>query len=511
MLNVDYTKITEEQLIESYLDPVKYCEHFLDEFVTVEMALDPESPFEYANAPIIQQRRILRDIAKYKFVSIAGSNTFGKSHLMVRIASWWIDRYDECLIIVISPRADQIQKNFAIPFSEIRGVAGEMPDKENVFAYMPDASNKKKQIFYTTAAKQESIAGWHAFDNKLFLFDEASGIHNDIYAAVFPMANRRDSKWVLFSNPLRDMDEINYNRFYESSNSKNWVFHSLSAFDHPNYIHKKYVIERGMDPNFPETAAEEYGEDSVEYKARVLGQFALATTQSLYAQWIDDIFVETEDWIDNVKYRYRTIGIDPAGKRSGDSTVFTDYRFDLRTGESAEIVFSEERADDEDILGFLREITSDGSVNAIGVDVRGLGNFLPALIKNDDEIDVDYIYEYDGVVKAEDEERYDSKKDEDSFDLQDRMKHSVNDGRVAHSLRIKKDPILYREMGTRRFGTHKNRRKLVEKKAGTGESPDHFESLLVARDAMKLYLAEMRRQGSRNASRALEAANRQAA
>ena len=485
---VDFDSLSPDQLAASFDDPARYCENFLGEYVTVDCALDPTSPWEYANAPLLQQRRIMRDVAALPAVSVAGSNTWGKSHIMVRLGSWWFDKWDECLIVIIAPRMDQINKNFAVPFADMRGGFSEFPDKDNVFVYMPDAGNPKKQIVYTTAAKQESIAGWHYFDNKLFMFDEASGIHNDIYDAVFPMATRRDSKWVLFGNPLRDLDQENYGRFYETGNSPNWKFYSLSAYDHPNYIHKQYVIERGMDPDFPEKAAIQYGKGSVEFLARVEGKFATVLAESLYAQWIDHVFVLEEDW--QVRsYRHRALGIDPAGKASGDSTVINDYRYDRRRGDAAETVYENEHATEDDILEVLREETSDGSVDAIGVDVRGLGHYLPALIRKDDDILVDHVYEYDGARSANDKDRYDSKKDEDAFDLEDRMKQSVlMVGSRAHAMRIKKDETLYREMGTRKYGTHKNRRKLENKKRGTGASPDHFEALLTARDAMKRFL-----------------------
>ena len=491
-MTVDFDTLTDQQLRESKMDPVAYTSNFLGEHITVECALDKTSPYKFSNAPVYEQRRIMRDIAFYPAVSIAGSNTWGKSHMMVRVGSWWFDKWYECLIVVIAPRMDQINKNFAVPFGSMRGGFSEFPDKDNVFTYMPDANNPLKQIVYTTAAKQESIAGWHFFDNKLFLFDEASGIHKEIWDAVFPMATRRDSKWVVFGNPLRDLDQENYGRFKETSESTNWKFHSLSAMTHPNYVHKKYVIERGMDPNFPEKAEIQYGgKESIEFQARVLGKFAISTADSLYAQWLEHIMVEPEDWTIR-RHRFRTLGIDPAGKRSGDSTVIHEYKFDVRFGDSAETLYEKERCTEEDIIEILAELTEDGSVDAISTDTRGLGYYLPALIKKSDEVEVadDRVFEYDGFTSPNDKDRFDTKKDEDAFDLRSRMQDSVLMAESqSHSFRIKSKDILYRELGTRKYTSKEGKLKLVEKKAGTGESPDHFESLLIARDAMKRLLA----------------------
>ena len=494
MIEVDFKNLTDRQLMEASEDSVRYCEHFLGEHVTVECAVDPLTPYEFANAPILQQRRIMRAFHDNQFVSVAGSNTFGKSHIMVRLGSWWIDKWDECMVIVIAPRMDQINKNFAMPFSALRGGFSEFADKDNTFVYLPDKDNPLKQVVYTTAAKQESIAGWHYWKNKLFLFDEASGIHKDIYDAVFPMAARRDSKWGLFGNPIRDEDEENYGRFKESSESPNWKFFSLSAFDHPNYIHKRYVIEKGMDPDWPEKAAIQYhGTDTMEYIARVLGRFAFETASSMYGLYLDKVIVKADEWLNN-DYKYTTLGIDPAGKRSGDKTVINKYKHDRRKGESAETVYENERADEEAIKqAIIHECNSD-DIDAISADARGLGYFLPAFLRECGDVDVDddCIRDYDGVVTANDPERFDSKKDEDAFDLRDRMQESTIGASHRHTLKVKHDDTLYKELGTRKYTSKGLRLKLVEKKAGTGESPDHFEALLIARDAMKRHLAKRR-------------------
>ena len=105
-------------------------------------------------------------------------------------------------------------------------------------------------------------------------------------------------------------------------------------------------------------------------------------------------------------------------------------------------------------------------------------------------MDDDRVFEYDGFTSPNDKDRFDTKKDEDAFDLRDRMQDSVIMRHAqGHSLKIKSKDILYRELGTRRYTSKEGKLKLVEKKAGTGESPDHFESLLIARDAMKRVLA----------------------
>ena len=151
-------------------------------------------------------------------------------------------------------------------------------------------------------------------------------------------------------------------------------------------------------------------------------------------------------------YRHRTLGIDPAGKESGDQTVIVDYRYDVKRGDSAEMIYENERATEDDILEVLQEETADGSVDAIGVDVRGLGNFLPALIEKDDDVLVDHVYRYDGAKSPNDKDRYDTKKDEDAFDLEDRMKKAVlMVGSPSHAMRIKRSENLYREMGTRKL------------------------------------------------------------
>ena len=480
-------ELTSKQVLESSIDPVKYCKYFLQEGITIEAAMDPNIPINYANAPVLQQRIIMRSVARYQRTSVAGANAWGKSHMLARLASWWIDKHSECLVVVTAPKFSQIEMNFSMPFRRLRGALEIPTGKATMRAYLPDPSNPYRQIFATTANAPENFAGWHGFKNKLFLFDEASGIRKDIWDAVRPMYGRPDSKILVVGNPIREEDEENHVRFKETSENPNWNFFMLNGWLHPNVIHGRRVIEGGNAPEWPQQMLDELGPDDPQYIARVLGQFSTSLSESMYALWLDRLTVRDGNFED---YRRGVLGIDMAGENSGDKTVITRWGWDNK-GHNVEVIYSNEIATPENVADFVQKQFREKKAAAVGCDTNGLGYAMPALLASRG-IKKERIYRYIGHERAVNQRRYESKYDEDAFTLRAMMADSILASEGTSQFRIRYNPHLHNQLDSRKFTTRKGRLVLTDKNLPTKSSPDEFDALLIGMDAYRKYRNTLR-------------------
>jgi hypothetical protein len=152
----------------------------------------------------------------------------------------------------------------------------------------------------------DSYAGVHNMDGIMVIFDEASGIPDAIWsvAAGFFTEKILDRYWLSFSNPRR-----NTGYFFET-------FHAKRDFWKSRIIDARTV--EGTDKAIYDQIIAEYGEDSIQARVEVYGEFPAAGED----QFISPVLVE--DAFKRPKYKDPTapivIGVDPA--RGGmDSTV----------------------------------------------------------------------------------------------------------------------------------------------------------------------------------------------
>jgi len=153
----------------------------------------------------------------------------------------------------------------------------------------------------------DSYAGVHNHDGMMLIFDEASGIPDPIWAvgAGFFTENILDRYWFAFSNPRR-----NQGYFFEAVEGSKRDFWSSEKID-------ARTVE-DTDKAVYEQIIAEYGEDSIQARVEVYGEFPSSG---------DDQFISprmVDEAAQRAKYKDETapivIGIDPA--RGGmDSTV----------------------------------------------------------------------------------------------------------------------------------------------------------------------------------------------
>ena len=291
------------------------------------------TPLEHFKGPRAWQRRALRRIADHIKANkgkvdmdalrsaVSSGRGIGKSALVSWLILWMLSTRIGSSVIVSANSENQLR---TVTWGELTKWA---TMSINSHWWEPSATKlvpaqwltelverdlKKGTRYWAAEGKlwseenPDSYAGVHNHDGMMVIFDEASGIPDGIWsvAAGFFTEKILDRYWFAFSNPRR-----NTGYFFET-------FHSKRDFWNTEVIDARTV--EGTDKAVYDQIIAEYGEDSIQARVEVYGEFPAAGED----QFISPVVVE--DAFKRVPYKDMTapvvIGVDPA--RGGmDSTV----------------------------------------------------------------------------------------------------------------------------------------------------------------------------------------------
>ena len=297
----------------------------------------PNTPLEHFKGPRAWQRKVLRRIAEFIRINrgrlsegemiealrdaTSSGRGIGKSALVSWLILWMLTTRIGSSVIVSANSENQLR---GVTWGELTKWA---TMAINAHWWEPSATKLQPAQWLTQLVERDlkkgtrywgaegklwseenpdAYAGVHNMDGMMVIFDEASGIPDAIWsvAAGFFTENILDRYWFAFSNPRR-----NTGYFFECFNSKRdfWTTRVVDA----------RTVE-GTDKAIYEQIIAEYGEDSMQARIEVYGEFPAAGED----QFISPMVVD--DAMSRVKWKDTTapivIGVDPA--RGGmDSTV----------------------------------------------------------------------------------------------------------------------------------------------------------------------------------------------
>jgi len=340
----------------------------------------PNTPLAKFSGPRKWQREILRDIAKHIKVNegkvnmdtlreaVSSGRGIGKSALVSWLILWMLSTRIGSTVIVSANSEAQLR---SVTWGEltkwqamiINSHWWEISATKIVPAQwlteLVERDLKKGTRYWAAEGKlwseenPDAYAGVHNHDGMMLIFDEASGIADAIWAvgAGFFTENILDRYWFAFSNPRR-----NSGYFFETFNSKRdfWQTRQIDA----------RTVE-GTDKQVYEQIIAEYGEDSIQARVEVYGDFPSAGED----QFISPMIVE--DAFKRPKYKDETapivIGVDPA--RGGlDSTVIV-----VRRGRDIVAIKRYKGEDTMSIVGRVIDAIDEFKPTLTVIDEGGLG------------------------------------------------------------------------------------------------------------------------------------------
>jgi len=340
----------------------------------------PNTPLAKFSGPRKWQREILRDIAKHIKTNegkanmdtlreaVSSGRGIGKSALVSWLILWMLSTRIGSTVIVSANSEAQLR---SVTWGEltkwqamiINSHWWEISATKIVPAQwlteLVERDLKKGTRYWAAEGKlwseenPDAYAGVHNHDGMMLIFDEASGIADSIWSvgAGFFTENILDRYWFAFSNPRR-----NSGYFFETFNSKRdfWQTRQIDA----------RTVE-GTDKQVYEQIIAEYGEDSIQARVEVYGDFPSAGED----QFISPMIVE--DAFKRPKYKDETapivIGVDPA--RGGlDSTVIV-----VRRGRDIVAIKRYKGEDTMSIVGRVIDAIDEYKPTLTVIDEGGLG------------------------------------------------------------------------------------------------------------------------------------------
>lgn len=211
------------------------------------------------------QSQALEAIGKHDRVSIRSGHGVGKTTLQAWLVLWFMLTRSSCKIPVAANSQSQLRDTIWPEIAKWhRKLPAPLREKIEVQAERVVLLTNPEGSFAVrrTASKDnpEALQGFHA-DNLLFLIDEASGIDDVVFEVGLGALSTPGAKVVLAGNPTRSSGF-----FHDTHHSQRDRWHAMhvSCLDVPRA------------QGHIEDIRAKYGEDSNQWRVRVLGEFPTA-------------------------------------------------------------------------------------------------------------------------------------------------------------------------------------------------------------------------------------------
>jgi hypothetical protein len=368
-----------KQRAQFFDDPAAWAEYMLDVYLWDKQASIAES------------------VVHNKSTAVKAGHGVGKSYLVAILICWWIDtRYPNVFVASTAPSQKQIG---AIVWRYVRQI------KNQVSARYKDGIIDHELPGYITADNEWKEVGGNILgfgrkppENKeddsfqgihdayvLAVGDEAVGLTEAMIDALGNITSNEGSRRILICNPTNPASYIG-KLFKEKV--KNWVFHTISVFDSPNFRPSeakklsKEALAKLVGPSYVEEKRVEYGEDSPRFKSRVRGEFAYDLGDTLIKP--EDVAVAVDNVIEPGLYEPRILGVDVA-RFGGDSSVIY-----FNHGGKIRFVAEMPEGRTTETARWVHQHAIDLGADQVRIDSLGIGGAVVDFLMDNDEFTPHY-------------------------------------------------------------------------------------------------------------------------
>ncbi len=215
--------------------------------------------------PWSAQIAIAESVRNDSLVVVRSCNAAGKDWIAAHLALWWVYA-KRGLVLLTGPTERQVREIVMFEVARAFAAAEDLPGELFQMA-LRLGRTEQAGILAFTSSDASKLTGFHA-PRLMICITEAQGVEPFAFEAALACATGAENRILAVGNPLAPSG-----RFFEICRSDSWVSHQISAFDCPNVIEGKEIIPGAITVEGVHRIADEYGEGSGIYRARVLGEF----------------------------------------------------------------------------------------------------------------------------------------------------------------------------------------------------------------------------------------------
>ena len=148
--------------------------------------------------PWQKQNDILNALRDHDFVAVRSCNGSGKTYTAALATIWWLMIHDEAVVITTAPSERQVKdllwREIGSLYHQNRLLIGGKITQSRL------ELSKKRFAFGFSTNTTERFQGFHS-PNMLVIVDEASGVREFIFDAIFGAITSENSKMLIIGNP----------------------------------------------------------------------------------------------------------------------------------------------------------------------------------------------------------------------------------------------------------------------------------------------------------------------
>jgi hypothetical protein len=237
------------------------------------------------------QRRVMESVRDNRRTACYSCHRIGKSRIAAVIAFWWLDTHKpgEALVVTSAHSSTQVKMALWREMSRIHE-QGKFQGRMNQTEYwMPIGENgREEMVAFGRKPEDSDTTGFQGTYSKciLFIMDESCYIPQTLWDGAETLISNEHSRILAIGNP----DDPNTEFARICSPGSGWNSIQVGYQDTPNFTGEDVPADLKdmlIGPTWVEEKRKKWGEGSMLFVSKVLGQFPISSSEGLIPiQWV---------------------------------------------------------------------------------------------------------------------------------------------------------------------------------------------------------------------------------
>ncbi len=237
-----------------------------------------------------KMREIAEAVRDNQFTAIKAGHGVSKTYTVARLALWFLLTHYPATVITTAPTYNQVEE---ILWRELRDAYGnaKVPLGGNLTHTKLEFGDKWFALGLSTridtvTSEATRFQGFHN-ENMMVIFDEAAGVMKEIWRAAQHLLTAGNFRFVAIGNPVEQFGD-----FMACFKNPNYAKITISVKDTPNFKEGREIVPGVSGQEYEERIRTQYGEDSDQYRIRILGEPPTQSMGTIYGKELNKVIKE---------------------------------------------------------------------------------------------------------------------------------------------------------------------------------------------------------------------------